>query len=85
MSDTIEIKRPDVVRDIRELAERTGKPEVEAVADAVRARLAHGRTDARTPEQDAELSAILARIDALPRVGEPLTDADLYDDRGLPR
>ncbi len=87
MTDTIEITRPDVVRDIRELAERIGKPAVDAVADAVRARLGGAAEEPAKSraEKDADLAAILKRVSALPRTGEPLTDADLYDERGLPR
>lgn len=85
---TILIKDPDVVRDIQRLAEQRGKPAADAVAEAVRAQLS-GEPAQRTPEEIAErrqrIEAILAEIDALPHDGEPLTDADLYDDDGLPR
>lgn len=88
MADTtILIVRPDVVRDIERLAARTGKPAVEAVAEAVRAQL--GGTRERTPVEIAErkrkVAAILAEIDAMPHAGQPITDADLYDQDGMPR
>ncbi|MDX2275206.1 MAG: type II toxin-antitoxin system VapB family antitoxin [Hyphomonadaceae bacterium] len=86
MADTITISNPDVVRDIETLAKRTGRDPVEAVADAVRAKL--GSPRAPTPEEIAErrrkVDAILAEIDALPHDGAPLTDADLYDKDGMP-
>jgi|CXWL01.1.fsa_nt_gi hypothetical protein len=87
MADTsILIENPDIVRDIERLAARTGKPAVEAVAEAVRARLSGAPSSRPTrADKNAELRDILARIDALPRLGEPLTDADLYDEDGLPR
>lgn len=88
MADTtILINDPEVVRDIERLAEQRGKPAEDVVADAVRAQL--GNKTERTPEEIAErqrkVEAILAEIDALPHLGEPLTDEDLYDEDGLPR
>jgi hypothetical protein len=88
MADTtILIENPDVVRDIQKLAAQTGKPATEVVAEAVRAQL--GEPQPPTPEQIEErlreVNAILAEIDALPHDGEPLTDADLYDEDGMPR
>lgn len=89
MADTtIFIRDPSVVRDIERLAERTGKPAEDAVADAVRAQLGDAGPE-RTPEEIAErkrrVSEALAAWDALPHRGQPLTDADLYDDEGFPR
>ncbi|OQW56677.1 MAG: hypothetical protein A4S17_13665 [Proteobacteria bacterium HN_bin10] len=89
MADTtILIENPEIVRDIERLAARTGKPAVDAVAEAVRAQLG-GASAQRTPEEIAErrrkIDALLAEIDALPHVGEPLTDNDLYDEDGMPR
>lgn len=87
MADTtILIRDPDVVRDIERLAERKGKPAQQVVAEAVRAELgSDAAANADRAKRDAELKEILARIDALPHDGEPLTDADLYDEDGLPR
>lgn len=89
MADTsILIENPDIVRDIERLAARTGKPAVDAVADAVRAQLGPVRSE-RTPaeiaERRAKVAAALAEWDALPHAGKPLTDADLYDEDGMPR
>jgi hypothetical protein len=87
MADTtILIENPEIVRDIQRLAARTGKPAADAVAEAVRARLGEPPQIATSrAEKDAELAEILARIDALPHTGKPLTDDDLYDEDGLPR
>ena len=52
----IQIRNPDVIRDIRALAEQRGQL----------------------------LTAVLAEIDALPKIGELLTDDDFYDSDGLP-
>jgi len=88
MADTtILIENPDVVRDIQRLAERTGKPATEAVADAVRARLGGPPlpTEAEIEDRRRKVAQTLAEIDALPHLGEPLTDDDLYDEDGMPR
>jgi len=83
---TILIDNPDLVHKINTLAERDGKPAAEIVAEAVEEKLIKDRGPRhRTLQQDAELAEILARIDALPKLGEPLTDADIYDEDGLPR
>lgn len=80
MADTIIIEDPELVREIKRQAERTGKRAEDVVADAVRAQHAEPAS-----QEDAELEALLAEIDALPRLGPALTDADLYDEDGLPR
>lgn len=55
--------------------------------EVVRARLGDERTE-RTPEEIEQrrlkVAETLARFWALPHDGEPLTDADLYDEDGLP-
>lgn len=82
----IQIRNADVVRDIRALAERLGLPMTDVVADAVRRRLAEELDQAHGLQSDRKQRAldVLARIDALPKRGESLTDADLYDANGLP-
>lgn len=87
MADVIEIRNPDVVRDIHRLAERTGKPADEAVAEAVRAKLGAPERGAETDitARRKRVDEVLARIDRLPHSGEPLTDDDLYDEDGFPR
>ncbi|MGA1344058.1 MAG: type II toxin-antitoxin system VapB family antitoxin [Hyphomonas sp.] len=83
----IRIRNPDVVRDIRALADRLGLPMTEVVADAVRRRLQEepGKaSDAQAAAQQRVLD-VLARIDALAVTGPVLTDDDLYGPDGLPR
>ncbi len=81
MAETlIEIRNPDVIRDIRTLAARAGKAEADVIAEAVRARLA--QTSPAEPK--VALDEILTRIDALPHQGKLLMDADLYDEDGMP-
>ena len=83
----IQIRNPDVGRDIRALAERLGLPLTDVSADAVRRRLA----EAVGKEADAQAAArrrvvdVLARIDALAVTGPILTDDDLCGPDGLPR
>lgn len=80
---TILIENPEIVRDIQKLAAQTGKPEADAVADAVRAQLEESHRE--FVAEDDELDALLAEIDALPKIGPALTDDELYDKDGLPR
>ena len=83
----IQIRNPDVGRDIRALAERLGLPLTDVIADAVRRRLA----EAVGKAVDAQAAArrrvvdVLARIDALAVTGPILTDDDLCGPDGLPR
>ena len=83
----IQIRNPDVGRDIRALAERLGLPLTDVIADAVRRRLA----EAVGKASDAQAAArrrvvdVLARIDALAVTGPILTDDDLCGPDGLPR
>jgi hypothetical protein len=83
----IQIRNPEVVRTIRALADRLGLTITEVVADAVRRRLELETAEneqART-ERGRRALDVIARIDALPRRGELLTDDDLYDADGFPR
>ena len=87
MTVPIQIRNPEVVRDIRQLAELTGETITDVVAEAVRARLADAQRQKAIalPEKVARIREIQNRLAALPKVGEPLTNADLYADDGLPR
>ena len=83
----IRIRNPDVVRDIRALADRLGLPVTKVVTDAVRRRLQEepGKvTDAQAAAQ-RRVADVLARIDALAVTGPVITDDDLYGPDGLPR
>lgn len=82
----IQIRNPDVVRDIRALADKLGLPMTDVVADAVRRRLAEETDKARALQSDRKQRAldVLARIDALPKRGVAISDADLYGADGLP-
>ena len=83
----IQIRNPEVVRAIRVLAARTGRPLTEAVARAVEAALARCQAsdqDGYRRRLDA-IQDISRKFRDLPVVGPRLTDDDLYDEDGLPR
>ena len=82
-----QIRNQDVVRDIRRLAELKQQPITDVVAEAVRAQLneAQRAREARTLERMRGIQEIQAHIAALPIIGPLLTDADLYDEDGLPK
>lgn len=75
----IQIRNPDVVRDIRALADRLGLPMTEVVADAVRRRLQEELCKASDAQAAAQRRVVdvLARIDALAVTGPILKDDDL--------
>jgi hypothetical protein len=86
MTKPIQIRNDEIVRDIRELADLTGRPITEAVGALVRSELSRLKRRAETaPERSRRVDAIIARVRALPRTGRMLTDDDLYDEDGLPR
>jgi hypothetical protein len=83
----IQIRKPSVVRAIRDLAERTGQPITEAVGAAVDAALAKEsvRDEAEYERRLAAIQEISRSFRELPIVGPILTDDDLYDEEGLPK
>ena len=88
MNDTpIQIRNPEVVRAIRDLAKKTGLPLTDAVGDAVREKL-QGRGAVSRAEFERRLAAIKdisRRGRELPIIGPTPTDDDFYDEDGLPR
>jgi hypothetical protein len=87
MNAPIQIRKAEVVEDIRKLAERTKLPITEAVGRAVRAEMQRLETT-RADDIDAkfrEVDELVKRFNALPTVGPMLTDDDLYDEWGLPK
>lgn len=85
MTKPIQIRKDDVVRDIREAADLTHRTITDVVAEGVRLILERERRRATRDERDRRIDEIMARVRALPRTGEDLTDGDLYDEDGLPR
>ena len=78
----VNIRRPEVVNDIRELAALKGVPLTVAVADAVRAALIRTR---EIESRRSDVRKLVEEFHKLPRVGPPLTDDDLYDEDGFPK
>lgn len=81
----IQIRKDDVVRDIRELAELKRRPITEVVAMAVRAELERTRRVDNIEERRRRVDEIVERFNSLPVIGPELTDEDLYDEDGMPR
>ncbi len=81
----IQIRRPDVVSDIRDLAALKDVSITAAVAEAVRTELGDARREADIQAGRREVRRLVDELHHLPRVGPPLTDDDLYDEDGLPR
>jgi hypothetical protein len=87
MITPVQVKRPDVAKDIRTLAALTGLSITDAIGSAVREQLALESAKAREKlaRRKAESEKALRKIRRLPVTGPLLTDKDLYDSGGLPR
>ena len=84
MTKPIQIRNEEVVREIREAAALSRRTMTEVVAEGVRMFHERERRRAGRDERDRRIDEIMARVRALPRTGEDLTDADLYDEDGFP-
>ncbi len=87
MTRPIQVKRADVVAEVRELAAILGVSLTDAIHEAVKGKLLAEQA-ASMAEREAgrrEADDILAKIRNAPRVGRPITDEDLYDEEGLPK
>ena len=85
----IQIRNPEVVRAIRRLAAKRARAITEAIGEVVAAEL---ESPGRSPRSGGSASPgrparriVRAEFNALPIVGRPLTDDDLYDEDGLPK
>jgi hypothetical protein len=87
MITPIQIRRDDIVEDIRRLAEITGVSITDAVGNAVRAQLASERdkAEAKLSSRKRRIRSVLAELRNLPVVGPGLSDEDLYSPDGLPK
>ncbi len=81
----IQIRRPDVVSDIRDLAALKHASITAAVAEAVRTELADARREADIQARRQGVRRLVEEFQRLPTEGPPLTDDDLYDEDGLPK
>ncbi len=82
MTGPVNIRRPDVVNDIRELPSLKSVSLTVAVAGAVKAELVRAR---ETDTRRQDIRRLVEELHELPRIGPPLTDDDLYDEDGFPR
>lgn len=81
----LNIRNPEAERLAAELARHTGETKTEAVAQALRERLARVRRDQAKSSLVDELEAIAAQCAALPVLDARGADEILgYDERGLP-
>jgi antitoxin VapB len=82
----ISIKNPETEQLARQLAKETGETITEVITTSLRERLrrVHGRRSSKALKD--EITEILARVDALPRVNDHLTDDEIlgYDENGIP-
>ena len=87
MTQAIQVKRADVVADVRALSAILGVSLTDAIHEAVKGKLLAEKSAALDERKAGQFRArkILEKIWKLPRIGEPLTDADLYDEEGMPK
>ena len=87
MPSPIQIKRPDVAMNIRELAALTKSSITDAIGNAVRSQLAIERVKANAELTKKRKAAdlVLAELRSLPVLGPDLSDEDLYNSEGLPK
>jgi antitoxin VapB len=87
MKAPIQIRREDVANDIRALAELMKVSITDAVAEAVRLKLVEekAKVEAARLEKRKRVRQLVEEFRSLPNVGPMLTDADLYDEDGLPK
>ena len=83
----IQIRNPEAVRIIRELAARKGQPITRALRDMAKAELDRidEAEEARVQRRLDAIHEIVEKLHELPILGPLLTDDDLYDEDGLPK
>lgn len=81
----IQIRKPEVVRQIRRLADLKRQPITEVVATVVADALERVEREESLEERRRRAEQAIARYRALPKTGPMLTDEDLYDEDGFPR
>jgi hypothetical protein len=83
----IQIRNPEVVRALREVAAQRNQPLTQAIGEIARAELERLKADkdARYHQRVESIRRRVAELHELPILGPPLTDDELYDEEGLPR
>lgn len=83
MNAPVQIRKPDVIRALRERASARGL----TITELVETLLADdsARHTAEIQEKIHKAKAIIAEFQALPTIGPLLTDDDFYDEDGLPK
>ena len=87
MNAPVQIRKTETVARLRRLASREGKTITDLVDEMARERdeRADARDQIEVERKRAAVKAILARVDALPRLAPWPTDDDFYDEDGLPK
>jgi hypothetical protein len=87
MNAPVQIRKTETVARLRRLASREGKSITDLVDEMARERdeRADARDQIEVERRRAAVKAILARVDALPRLEPWPTDDDFYDEDGLPK
>jgi antitoxin VapB len=82
----ISIKNPETEQLARQLAKETGETITEVIKKSLQDRLQRVRGQRKGRALKEEIADILARVDALPRLNEDLTDDEIlgYDENGIP-
>ena len=83
----IQIKNPEVVRAIREVAARKGQPITQALGELAQAELDRISVaeEARVQRKLAAIREAVEALHRLPRIGPQLADDDFYDEDGFPK
>jgi hypothetical protein len=81
----IQIRKPEAVRKIRRLSALIEKPFTETVEAAVTEALERAERQRSIEERSRRIDRIVEDFARLPKIGPPLTDAELYDEDGFPR
>ncbi len=82
----ISIKNHETEQLARQLAKETGETITEVIKKSLQDRLQRVRGQRKGRALKDEIADILARVDALPRLNDDLTDDEIlgYDENGIP-
>ena len=82
----ISIKNHETEQLARQLAKETGETITEVIKKSLQDRLQRVRGQRKGRSLKEEIADILARVDALPRLNDDLTDDEIlgYDENGIP-